>query len=235
MYKFPVWTWYVFPHPLPCPPPPSLTPPSPRAPREKGDASKTRDFLPADKQYLVTRGVPCLRRATSLAYTDADEDAERLLSFADGAGPAQDGDEWVETHAGRTAAAQGLGGAGGDIAEIPDIDGPGDADADDAAAGVAALRLGAEGREAAILDLDAIPDMEEDDLEEAEDEATAAPKSAAPAVSKTGPSGLVDAARWVGCPWFFLRWLKARFLQSGGTGEGQPSASAHVRCDDHIR
>jgi len=49
-YKFPVWTW------------------------ERGDTSKARDYLPADKQYLVTRGVPCLRRATSLAYTDADED-----------------------------------------------------------------------------------------------------------------------------------------------------------------
>ncbi|EEB88261.1 hypothetical protein MPER_14002, partial [Moniliophthora perniciosa FA553] len=54
VYKFPVWTW------------------------EKGDTSKARDYLPADKQYLITRGVPCLRRATSLAYTDADEDAERL-------------------------------------------------------------------------------------------------------------------------------------------------------------
>ena len=71
--------------------------------REKGDASKTRDFLPPDKQYLVTRGVPCLRRATSLAYTDADEDAERLLSFTDSPAPSADGDEWVETHAGRQA------------------------------------------------------------------------------------------------------------------------------------
>ncbi|KAF8196604.1 putative E2-like enzyme [Pholiota molesta] len=163
VYKFPVWTW------------------------EKGDASKTRDFLPADKQYLVTRGVPCLRRATALAYTDADEDAERLLSFADGPAAADGGDEWVETHAGRTTAS--AHGGAGDIAEIPDIDGPGDADADDAAAGVAALRLGAEGREAAILDLDAIPDMEEDDLEEAEDEATAAP-----AVQKPSASALADVA-----------------------------------------
>ena len=61
--------------------------------REKGDASKHRDFLPSDKQYLVTRGVPCLRRATSLAYTDADEDSERLLSFADSSAPSADGDE----------------------------------------------------------------------------------------------------------------------------------------------
>lgn len=44
--------------------------------------------------------VPCLRRAKSLAYTDADEDAERLISFADGGSKDKD-DEWVETHAGR--------------------------------------------------------------------------------------------------------------------------------------
>lgn len=71
--------------------------------REKGDASKVRDFLPGDKQYLITRNgafrserngpqaidiladctVPCLRRATAINYTDADEDAEKLLSFMD--------------------------------------------------------------------------------------------------------------------------------------------------------
>jgi hypothetical protein len=69
--------------------------------REKGDSSKARDFLPADKQYLITRNgssffllwdtrscstdviVPCLRRATAVNYTDADEDAEKLMSFLD--------------------------------------------------------------------------------------------------------------------------------------------------------
>ncbi|KII92635.1 hypothetical protein PLICRDRAFT_37414 [Plicaturopsis crispa FD-325 SS-3] len=86
-YKFPVWSW------------------------EKGDASKAREYLPADKQYLLTRGVPCLRRATSLAY----EDAERLLSFSTSTDEA---DEWVETHAtaGNSAANPG------DIDDIPDVD-----------------------------------------------------------------------------------------------------------------
>ncbi|KAF9483160.1 hypothetical protein BDN70DRAFT_828114 [Pholiota conissans] len=164
VYKFPVWTW------------------------EKGDATKTRDFLPVDKQYLVTRGVPCLRRATSLAYTDADEDAERLLSFADSGTSGADGDEWVETHAGRAASSKFGGADGGEIAEIPDIDGPGD-DEDVGVrgmrAGVGALGLGA-GKEPEIIDLDDIPDMEEDDLEDGEDEATAAPKakSTPPAASK---------------------------------------------------
>ncbi|KAF4621106.1 hypothetical protein D9613_000144 [Agrocybe pediades] len=150
VYKFPVWTW------------------------EKGDATKTRDFLPADKQYLVTRGVPCLRRATSLAYTDADADEERLLSFADSSTPSADGDEWVETHANRkTSGPKGSSGDHSEIAEIPDIDAP----ADD----MAALSLG-DGKVPEILDLDEIPDMEED-LED-EDEATAAPKPA--------PSKLVE-------------------------------------------
>ncbi|TDL26015.1 hypothetical protein BD410DRAFT_784028 [Rickenella mellea] len=157
-YKFPVWTW------------------------EKGDASKARDYLPSDKQYLVTRGVPCLRRATSLAYTDADEDAERLLSFGDSSAPG-DGDEWVETHAGRkpnhdTAA------SAGEIGDIPDID----ADADGAANALGNMSLS--GSKAAppageTPDLDDIPDMEEE-LEGGDDEATAAP---------SGPTGgVIDAS-----------------------------------------
>ncbi|KAJ6625821.1 autophagocytosis associated protein [Mycena sp. CBHHK59/15] len=151
-YKFPVWTW------------------------EKGDPSKTRDYLPAEKQYLVTRGVPCLRRATSLAYTDADEDAERLLSFGDSTGA----DEWVETHAGRKA---NLDSANpGYIDDIPDLDA---APEDSVTHGVGAMSLGGA---AAIEtpDLDDIPDMEEEGLEEEDDEATAAPK--------TTP-GVIDASQ----------------------------------------
>ncbi|PPQ75210.1 hypothetical protein CVT26_008346 [Gymnopilus dilepis] len=160
VYKFPVWTW------------------------EKGDASKVRDFLPADKQYLVTRGVPCLRRATSLAYTDADEDAERLLSFADSSTPGAEGDEWVETHAGRKTTKESAADHG-DIAEIPDIDGPGDDH--HITSGMGSLSLGGAGgagHDAEILDLDEIPDMEEEGLEEG-DEATAqkAPPAAPPAES----------------------------------------------------
>ncbi|CAK5281266.1 unnamed protein product [Mycena citricolor] len=143
-YKFPVWSW------------------------EAGDASKAKDYLPADKQYLLTRGVPCLRRATSLAYTDADEDAERLLSFGDSTGA----DEWVETHAGRSANPDSSN--PGQIDDIPDLDGG----ADDAVAqGVGALSLGDD----PTPDLDDIPDMEEEGLEEEEDAATAAPKVVAPA------------------------------------------------------
>jgi ubiquitin-like-conjugating enzyme ATG3 len=151
--------------------------------REKGDTSKVRDFLPQDKQYLVVRGVPCLRRATSLAYTDADEDAERLLSFGDGANGAPDGDEWVETHAGRKASNKGADHS--EIADIPDMDAHGEDDHGLAGA-IGGMSIGGhgEGKETDIIDIDEIPDMEEDDLE-AGDEATAAPKAPA-AVPSTG-------------------------------------------------
>lgn len=121
--------------------------------------------------------MPCLRRAQSLAYTDADEDAERLLSFADGPGGSADGEEWVETHAGRKAATN----PGADSAALADIP---DDDDDDVSKGVAGLSLSGAGEgDNSTPNLDDIPDMEEDDLEEG-DEATA----------KVTPA---PAARWV--------------------------------------
>ncbi|KAG6919358.1 hypothetical protein DXG01_006907 [Tephrocybe rancida] len=151
VYKFPVWSW------------------------EKGDASKARDFLPTDKQYLLTRGVPCLRRATSLAYTDADEDAERLLSFGDSSAGGE-ADEWVETHAGRTTNADSAANPG-TIDDIPDLDG----DDHGLASGISGVSLGT--AQEATPDLDDIPDMEEDDLEE-KDEATASKPAAVVDTSK---------------------------------------------------
>ncbi|OJA09274.1 hypothetical protein AZE42_02020 [Rhizopogon vesiculosus] len=161
-YKFPVWTW------------------------EKGDASRARDYLPADRQYLVTRGVPCLRRATSLAYTDADEDAERLLSFGDSSSGAAD--EWVETHAGRNATVDSAANPG-EIDDIPDLDGDGLAGA------MANVSMTSEtgATVGETPDLDDIPDMEEDGLEEDEDEATMAPSAPKPGVSTSG--GVIDASQ----------------------------------------
>lgn len=69
VYKCPTWTW------------------------ESGDPGKRRDFLPADKQYLVTRNVPCLRRAKQIEYTD--DDAETQLDMED------DGETWMFTHSSR--------------------------------------------------------------------------------------------------------------------------------------
>ena len=125
--------------------------------------------------------MPCLRRASTLAYTDADEDAERLLSFAEGGAGGKE-EEWVETHAGRAASHDAAGAHVGNIDDIPDVD---DVDGDAAGAmGGLSLGGGARGEPAEIPDMDEIPDMEEE-LEEGEDEATAAPKASAPAASAT--------------------------------------------------
>jgi ubiquitin-like-conjugating enzyme ATG3 len=126
---------------------------------------------------MVTRGVPCLRRATSLAYTDADEDAERLLSFGDGSATGNEADEWVETHAGRRANVDSAANPGV-IDDIPDLDGLHEDDG--ISAGAANLSL------TETPDLDDIPDMEED-LEEGDD-AAAAPSKAPP----PPPKKLVD-------------------------------------------
>lgn len=161
-YKFPVWTW------------------------EKAEPSKTRDFLPADKQYLLTRGVPCLRRATSLAYTDADEDAERMVSV-DPSSTNKD-DEWVETHAGRPPPNHHNP---HDISDIPDADDH-DSDHEHNASSVSKhmAKLSISGAPAAhIPDIDDIPDMEEEGLEGDVDDAAAAPTATA------GPSGATEEGK----------------------------------------
>ncbi|CAL1706365.1 unnamed protein product [Somion occarium] len=128
---------------------------------EKGDASKQRDYLP------------------TVAYTDADEDAERLLSFGDLSSTGDEADEWVETHAGRSSAHDN-GTETGEMDEIPDVD-------DGVLHSMGGLSIGAGGAvkgESAedIPDIDEIPDMEEEDLEDGDDEATAAPKASTPPV-----------------------------------------------------
>ncbi|KIM69536.1 hypothetical protein SCLCIDRAFT_1207987 [Scleroderma citrinum Foug A] len=159
-YKFPVWQW------------------------ENGDTSKARDYLPADKQYLVTRGVACLRRAQSLAYTDADEDAERLLSFGDSSSGLAD--EWVETHAGRKNTVDSAANPG-EIDDIPDVDG--DDHELSSAMGNVSITSTAAATVGETPDLDDIPDMEEVNLEEEVDEATAGPNAG---VLSSG--GVIDAS-----------------------------------------
>ena len=124
----------------------------------------------------ITIIVPCLRRAASLAYTDADEDAERLLSFAEGSAASGAGDEWVETHTGRTSVRDSADNAGV-IDDIPDLDGPSES-ATDAMAKMSLTSGGNAPAGGDTPDLDEIPDMEEE-LEEA-DEATAAPPKVPP-------------------------------------------------------
>jgi len=126
--------------------------------------------------------VPCLRRATALAYTDADEDAERLLAIGDLSSTGSEADEWVETHTGRPSAHDSAVNAG-TIDDIPDLDGAGDVDHVTAGVGNVSLS-GRPGEPAETPHLDDIPDMEEE-LEEGDDEATAAPPKPAREVTDT--------------------------------------------------
>ncbi|KAJ3022925.1 UNVERIFIED_CONTAM: E2-like enzyme [Siphonaria sp. JEL0065] len=69
-----------------------------------------QDYLPADKQYLITRNVPCLKRVAAMEYRDADD--EEAIDD-------EMGDEWVATHKGRV-----IGGSGDEeqVREIEDED-----------------------------------------------------------------------------------------------------------------
>ncbi|KAG0542391.1 hypothetical protein BDA96_02G099700 [Sorghum bicolor] len=66
--KFPTWSWCA------------------------GDPSKRKPYLPADKQFLVTRNVPCLRRAISVEGQYDAAGAEVVVEDD------QDGEGWLATH-----------------------------------------------------------------------------------------------------------------------------------------
>ncbi|KAL5663264.1 hypothetical protein ACJX0J_023372, partial [Zea mays] len=57
---------------------------------EAGDPSKRKPYLPANKQFLVTRNVPCLRRAISVEEEYDAAGAEVVLD--------EDGEGWLATH-----------------------------------------------------------------------------------------------------------------------------------------
>jgi len=66
VYKCPTWSW------------------------ESGDRKKIKNYLPADKQYLVTRNVPCPTRACAMENSVALND-EDMNQVADECG----GDDWL--------------------------------------------------------------------------------------------------------------------------------------------
>ncbi|GAA5973168.1 hypothetical protein JCM11641_006303 [Rhodosporidiobolus odoratus] len=154
VYKFPTWQW------------------------EAGEAGKARDFLPKDKQYLISRNVPCLRRVSQLGNQGGgqDEYAEMLLSFAEelDVGEAGKGgeDDWVATH---TSAKdpQSITSIPV-IADIPDLDEP--SASASGAEGVTSQLADTSISQDEVLDLDDIPDMDDEDaigggLVEEEDDA----------------------------------------------------------------
>ena len=81
----------------------------------------------------------------SLPYTDADEDPEHLLSFANASAPSADGNKWVETH-GPSSSLSRLCDEPSEIADIPDLDGDGPhEDEERLAQGVGGISLGGGG------------------------------------------------------------------------------------------
>lgn len=58
---------------------------------EAGEPSKRKSYLPADKQYLITRNVPCLRRAASVEEEYEAAGGEVLIDN-------DDNDGWLATH-----------------------------------------------------------------------------------------------------------------------------------------
>ncbi|KAJ4706573.1 Autophagy-related protein 3 [Melia azedarach] len=58
---------------------------------ESGEPSKRKSYLPADKQFLITRNVPCLRRAASVEEEYEGAGGEVLVDN-------EDNDGWLATH-----------------------------------------------------------------------------------------------------------------------------------------
>lgn len=166
-YKFPTWTW---------------------SSASSSDAKYTRDFLPSDKQYLISRGVPCLRRVSQMEKAALgsssktgqanSETDERLLNFGEG----HDGDEvagkgteedWLATHLDDDPSHSAVA---GDIADIPDSEPPmaslTPGEEDELASRVAGTHLGGShsgisgaGKGDDGAEIGDIPDMDDEDDE----------------------------------------------------------------------
>jgi len=57
-----------------------------------GDSSRKKYYLPADKQFLVTKNVPCYRRCHQMAVLPENEKVIKLDQT--------DEEGWVDTHHG---------------------------------------------------------------------------------------------------------------------------------------
>ncbi|KAJ3008459.1 Arabinose-proton symporter (Arabinose transporter) [Thoreauomyces humboldtii] len=137
VYKCPTWSWCA------------------------GETSKRRDYLPADKQYLITRNVPCLQRVKEYGGA-GDDDGGEMDVDADGG----EGGEWIATHRDRETGRTGQGGEG--IRDMDEDDKVGEVA--EAAKGIEGLSLAATepvvasgGGDDEEPDYDDIPDMDEED------------------------------------------------------------------------
>eukprot|EP00192_Tetraselmis_astigmatica_P011568 CAMPEP_0117652864 /NCGR_PEP_ID=MMETSP0804-20121206/2868_1 /TAXON_ID=1074897 /ORGANISM="Tetraselmis astigmatica, Strain CCMP880" /LENGTH=349 /DNA_ID=CAMNT_0005458967 /DNA_START=158 /DNA_END=1208 /DNA_ORIENTATION=+ len=126
---------------------------------EGGDASCSKPFLPPDKQYLVTRNVPCFRRASAMHVG-----SEETVLGEDVGG------DWVATHASASDLASGVDAT----ADLPTICGDGveqespftghDAD------GIALSKGSHLENSEHIPDIDDVPDIDDLAIEDEEDD-----------------------------------------------------------------
>ncbi|ORX68952.1 hypothetical protein DL89DRAFT_278416 [Linderina pennispora] len=133
VFKCPTWSW------------------------EKGNSNKRRDYLPEDKQFLITRNVPCLRRADQMSY-GLDDEVEQV------------GDEgWVTTYARHRAMTTEDEEAIEEIKGIEEV--PSASQVGQLAEGVENVRIGEQDLDRPLgqndiedipSDLDDIPDFEEE-------------------------------------------------------------------------
>ncbi|KAJ9477014.1 Autophagy-related protein 3 [Pseudozyma hubeiensis] len=203
-YKFPTWQWCA------------------------GSSSKARDYLPKDKQFLISCGVPSLRRVSQIEKgvgVGVKDDDEKLMSFGEDSGAdASEDDQWVATHFDDQQI--GSSSRAADMIDIPDIgedqSAPEhqltDVQQDDLAARVAGVSIGHQsnsiqpsasaGDIGDIPDMPDIPDMDDetDDLaggvEEEDDPATAAPltfNSSASGSALAGDNGKLLSVRKYDC------------------------------------
>ncbi|TIB33418.1 hypothetical protein E3P86_02982 [Wallemia ichthyophaga] len=191
-YKFPTWTW--------C----------------SGDESKHRDYLPADKQYLITRNVPSLRRARDMAFTDSlgDPDNEAFLKFVNDeltVGGEEGEDDWVQTHAGN----QSKG-------DVPDIM-PSISPTNSPTIQPSSPQKPKDSQD--IENIQDIPDMEDDDdfgvIEEPDD----------PAVVDTGSSGVLKV-RTYDCIITYDKYYQTPRLWLQGYDEHQKPLSYNQILED---
>ena len=111
---------------------------------EAGEPTKAKEYLPKNKQFLITRNVPCHRRVAAIGESvlecgmDDDEDAE-----------------WTNTA--NIDVTMGGAGSGADIEDIDDVE-----DVPQAAAAQGVAQAPA----AADMDEDEVPDMDDLDLDD---------------------------------------------------------------------
>ncbi|KAK9900156.1 hypothetical protein P389DRAFT_8663 [Cystobasidium minutum MCA 4210] len=174
VYKFPTWEW------------------------EGGDKSMQRNYLPADKQYLVQRSVPCIRRVAQLQnYHDGEgeEEKEQLLNFkADellGDANEDEDDQWVATHISSKEGRRGIH----DAEEIPDIPDSHDHSAETGLEGkVSGLHLqDSSNNDAAVPNVDDIPDIDDDDYDDLAGAGVTEPEDAAAATGSSHAQATTDA------------------------------------------